>query len=837
MLRKFGWFYYFMGMGRSFGRVRFDDHAVDRIRTASSQGPVVYVMPNSSTVDHLVLNAVLNRRRLPLSVWANGAVSFFWQPVAAAWRDLLHRWRCFFREGPAPDPIHSGWVTGRIDQGDSITIFLDQRATLWQRLHGQEPPNALEALIRHQEDCDVPIQLVPAVVFWDRSPDRAGSVVRDFLVGARQASGFAAEMTRAWLRSGDATVQVGEAVALPEFNARVSPERRARALHALLRRYLHRESRVLRGPTLLPHAVMRSLVLDNPPMRKLAAQEAKALGQPIHKVRKSMVREYDAVAARFRFWVIRALALVLRPLWTRVFSGVDVRPEDLETIRQAIRQGSAVLVPCHKSHLDYVLMSWVFFRHDLMCPHVVAGNNLAIWPLSMVLRRAGGFFVQRSFVGERIHPAIFSRYLRELLHHGYPVEFFIEGGRTRSGKLMRPRTGVLGMVLDAAELRPTGREITLLPIALAYEQVAEESSYARELGGEHKAPETIGALLRSTAIIRRRFGRVYLRVGRPLACSELVEGPPGPRWSDRDSGEKHEFLQRVGQRIVHRIGEAMVVLPTCIVAAALLSHHRQGIRNDELTARALRFRVFLQRRGALEAASMSRWDPARGQALDRFVRGRRIQALELDGHRIWSVLPEQRITLAFYQNQVLHFFAPAALAATCIRRLPADSGVHADDLIADFAQLVWMLRREFIFDPDQSAHDLLLSGLAHLVDHGALSTATDGIHNIVDTGRIAEIYALTRPLMEAYRLVLAEGHCLRAQHPETRDWIRTLQKQQQALVTSGRITRPEALSLVNLQNAMNSFIDEGVLRRLEGRLHDVPDRRETLLNQLNPMVP
>src|SRR5690606_22166891 len=125
------------------------------------------------------------------------------------------------------------------------------------------------------------------------------------------------------------------------------------------------------------------------------------------------------------------------------------------------------------------------------------------------LRGAGAFFIRRSFKDDRIHPRVFGRYLRELLLHGYTVEFFIEGGRTRSGKLLPPKLGVLDMILEAAETAPVGHEITLLPVAIAYEQVAEERSYQEEMGGKAKKEESVGQLLQARSVLRRRFGRVF----------------------------------------------------------------------------------------------------------------------------------------------------------------------------------------------------------------------------------------------------------------------------------------------------------------------------------------
>jgi len=835
MLRRFGWFYHFLGLGRMLGRLRIEPHSVERIRTAAERGPVVFILPRRSTADHLALNTVLNRWRLPLSVWANGATSFFWQPVGAAWADVAHRVRSLLKEGLAPDPVGSGWVQQTVLEGHSVTVFLDDRATLIGRILRRPDTSILDTLLEAQERGDVRIQLVPIVVMWDRAPDIAGGQVRNFMLANRDSQGLFSQMRNIYLRSRKAWVQAGEALELSTFIHRM-PDKAARSktLHALLRRYHRRESKLIRGPRLLPHRVMKSLVLDNPPMRDLVKREAEVARVSPAKMQRRMDKEYDAIAAGFSWNIIRVLHFVLRPLWTRVFSGVDVREEDLELIRSAMRGGTAILVPCHKSHLDYVLLSWVFFKHDMIVPHVVAGMNLAIWPLSVILRGAGGFFIKRSFSGERVFPAVFSRYLRELIRQGYPVEFFIEGGRTRSGKLMRPRTGVLGMVLDAAEMRPSGHEVTILPIALAYEQVAEERAYAAELGGAEKKPESMGQLVRARSLLTRRYGRVYLRVGKPLPTSGIVDPSLGQlHWSERDRFEKRDDLYRIGERIVHRISEVTVVLPTSLVALGLLAHHRRGIRATELRDRILRFRTFLQRAGALEAASLRSFDQAMDQALDRFLRDKRIERFESDGDRVWGVAVDQRITLEFYKNQVLHFFAPAALAAAAIRG--GDDEFTAASLRERFVTLMWMFRREFFLDPDRSATQLLADGLDALKAHGAISDADGGLE-VSDTALMGEIFGLVRPLLESYALVLRSGERIAKTRPDPKSLIGALQRDEDTLLATGTITRPEALSLVNLKNAIDTLAEDGVLELVDGTLLDNAGARARRFDAIRAMV-
>jgi glycerol-3-phosphate O-acyltransferase len=691
-------------------------------------------------------------------------------------------------------------------------------------------------LLRAQELSEKPIQLVPMLVVWDRAPSVHYTLVRQFLTANRGAPRWFGQLRQAWMHSPRALAQAGAAVDLREMASRIEdPARRVRALRTLLRRYLKRESQIVRGPRLMGTREMKRLVLNNPPMRELARTEAAALGKSEAEVLRAMDKAYNAIAARFRFSVINLLFFILRPMWTRVFSGVDIGEADLQRIRQAMREGGTVLVPCHKSHFDYVILSWFFFENNLIVPHIVAGANLAIWPLSPVLRSAGAFFIKRSFRGERIYSAVFSRYLRELIRQHYPVEFFIEGGRTRTGKLLPPKLGVLGMVLDAAALRPSSSEVTLLPIAIAYEQVAEQGTYARELSGEKKQKETFGQFLRARKVLWRRYGRVYLRVGQPIKCSELVDASATrSKWSERAKSERHELLAETGQRIIHHIGQATLVLPTSLVALGLLAHHRRGIRQDELKARLKRFDGFLNEAGAQASSALGNFDQAVTQALDRFHRHGLIQPYEEGRTRVWSIETEKRITLDFYKNQVLHFFALAGYTTCAIRSVRADT-FSLEDIRPAFIYLLWTMRREFQVHPDHAATELLQVGLRQLMSYGALEQDGES-YRVIEPTYMGEIYGLFRSIVESYHLVLEQGRELLPASLTTRDLARKIQDKQDALLAQAVVSRPESLSLIALTNAAHSYLDEGVYIWEDGVLSEVEARREASLAVLGPMV-
>lgn len=808
MVRRFGWFFRLTGLSSAMARVRSEDHSVERIRAAHAKGPVVYVLLERSRLDHLALNTVLLRRRLPLGSWANGGSAFLWQPVFDAWRDLFARLRARLSSRGVPNPVGSGWLARRVAEGDTITVFLQH--------HGLAPApehDPLAAVLDAQLRTDRSIQLVPVILFWDKAPEGPGGLVRSFLLGGRESPSLLTRLRALYMPTPPGPfLQVGEPLDLATFVGRAAPERRLHSLRTLLRRYLKRESKVVRGPQLVPRSVLKTLVIDAPAMRRAAEEIARDEGVSADVVRKRMAKEFDAIAANFAWPMIRFLSWAMRPVWTRVFQGYDIRAEDLERIRTATRQGTAVLVPCHKSHFDYLLLSWVLFWDDLIVPHVVAGINLAIWPVHYLLRACGGFFIRRSFQGQKIHATVFARYLRELLLHGYTVEFFIEGGRTRTGRLLPPRPGVLEMTLDAAHAAPPGHQITLLPLAIAYEQVAEEGAYESELRGAEKKAESMGELIKARSVLNQRFGRVFLRVGEPVQARDVIPAD----WDTLDARARKPLLMHVGDRLVHGIGASMIVLPTAIVALGLLAHHRLGVRHDELMDRLHRLHALLHHVGALQADNLQHPDAAFRQALDRYVRDGRVVALGDGTDRVWQIVPAQRVLVDFHKNQIVHHLAGAAFAAAAIRGGP-DGSFTAEQRLEDWTWLTTLMRREWIADPRQDARQRLEAALDTLALHGAI--AQDGeAWTVVDEARIGELHGLVRALLESYLLVARAAARLADKPQDLKGFVKALHATQEAELAAGSVTRPEAFADVALKNAVAALVEDGLLTKGEDGL-------------------
>lgn len=791
MLRSFGPLYWLAGLPFLFRRLRMEDHSAERVRLAAARGPVVYALHTRSHVDWLALNRVLLDRRLPLPAFTSDFDGRRWAGLGEAWAA---------RRSEAS-------LEHSLEAGQSTAIFLARPWTPMDIFVPAPMSDSIRELLAVQARGGRAIQVVPVVVVWNRAPQATMNEVSRFILGTETAPG---PLTKLWDLANNTAgglVQCGNAIPLDGFLERYredDPERRARILRTALRRHLYQEARVVRGPRARPYDEVANHVLGSAEVRDMMEKEVAATGQSPEKVRRKVIKTYRHIAARFSFSATRLAANVTRLIWNRIFSGVDVHDEDLDRIRAALRSGTPILVPCHRSHLDYLLISSVLFDRDIIVPHIVAGENLSFWPLGAIFRRCGAFFIKRSFVGDRIFPTVFARYLRELVRMEVPIEFFIEGGRSRTGKLLPPKTGVLSMLLDASAEAREGRGVHFVPIYVGYEQIAEEAAYARELGGARKEKENVGQVVRATRVLGQRYGKVYLRVAEPIAASEVISRD---EWASTPKDRRDEILLDLGERILHRINTRAVALPTAIVALALLAHGRRGLRDDELRARVARMRALLRELGVAEGGGIADVDGIVDRALHRFLRGKQITSFDEGQQRVYRIVPEARVTLEYYKNAVMHAFAPLGYYAAAVRALRADT-VDRAAVRRYFQMQQFLLRFEFILDPDLDVDEHERRAEAALVAYGALEVDGDRVL-VADRARVGEIANLTANLVESYLLTMRVA---RAQAPAFKQLPAAALAFGKTLLAADEVSRPEALNLQNLQNAAKAFREDGVFK-------------------------
>jgi glycerol-3-phosphate O-acyltransferase len=233
----------------------------------------------------------------------------------------------------------------------------------------------------------------------------------------------------------ESSITVGKHVALREFSERYrteSDERIVRRVARALQIFLHREERVVTGPTLLPKRTVRQIVLQGDDLAQLIHRLARERNQPESQLWRTAERYFDEMAANYKGTHFAVIEFLVNRLWPRVFHGFEY--SGMDKVAECMKQHPVVLVPCHRSHFDYLILSYLFHANYLSPPHIAAGDNLSFWPLGPLFRGAGAYFIRRSFEGNELYKAVFRNYLAFLIREGYTQEFFIEGGRSRTGK-------------------------------------------------------------------------------------------------------------------------------------------------------------------------------------------------------------------------------------------------------------------------------------------------------------------------------------------------------------------------------------------------------------------
>jgi glycerol-3-phosphate O-acyltransferase len=466
----------------------------------------------------------------------------------------------------------------------------------------------------------------------------------------------------------------------------------------------------------------------------------------------------------------------------------------------------------------------------MMPPHIAAGENLSFWPLGPIFRRGGAFFIRRTFGGDKLYSAICAAYVKRLLKDGNAVEFFIEGGRSRSGKLLQPKMGLLSMCVDPV-MDGAISDACFIPVSISYERIIEAKSYSRELEGGQKAKEDVGALIKSRKVLRSRYGRVYVDFDDPISLRafaaargfEIKERSELDQANAEPGSERRSLVSQLGHRIVYGINRVTRVTPTGVAALVLLARTLRGMGEDELHRRAERMIGALEGFGARLSnilAPATRREALR-QALGRLAQDGSVLILPApDGENIYRIEDTGRRALDFYKNNVVHFLIPASIFALGLLACETPGGVSDAVLRETSRRLSRLLKHEFSF-PD-AAFDQNFDATAAALERQRVIDRTGDPGktgwSITLNGRdlAQELAGQCAPFIEGYR---ASAECIVRLEPGDHTEKELIQlalglARRQAM--EGRIRRAEAASQLTAQNALRILLELGVLTRAEG---------------------
>ncbi len=801
-------------LDRWFEPVRIPRDAPRELLELSSRGSVVFVMRSAGILNFLYLRWFLRRCGLPPLRAAQGLRG----PLA--WLARVRRTRRAFE--------------GAVASGDATLVFLG---------HPRDD-DPFAALVRRQRELSRPTFLVPVLLVWSRRARKLKPSVWDVLYGSPDApSAFANAV--AFLRSyRRAVFDVGRPLDLQATLAERPGDPDgvlARRVRGVLHRHLAREFRTVVGPPLKAPSRVREKVLRDRALRATLEAVATQSGRPVAAVAAEAERDLREVASRYEPAFVEVMRHVLAWFFGRLYTSVEVDEEGLARVKRAAAEAPIVLCPSHKSHVDYLVLSWLLYEHGMTPPHVAAGVNLAFWPFGAIARRGGAFFIRRKVKGDRVYTSVLRAYVKHLLRDRFPQEFYVEGGRSRTGKLLFPKTGLVSMEVDAW-LEGAADDVAFVPVAIDYEKLIEASAYARELAGAEKQKESLRGLLGAARVLFRRYERLYVQFGAPIslravARERLGGGAEGLAVDEAWGGEvdrvalasptgdgaaeaKRQLVQALANRIAYGISRASTVTPIGLVAAALLSHLGGGLLATEVARRVELLRYVAAEGGARVARDLAgaSSDPREagpiGDAVARLVRGGLVVIDRAAGDPLYRAVDEKRPVLDYHRNAVIHRFVAPALVAAAAR-----AAGHAAEEADVRERALWLSRLfklEFMYRVGSSFDAVFDEHVASLARLGALSREGGRIGPGAEPWIVPFLAEFLRPYLEAYRLTAEAALALAGgDRPggrvDRRALVKDALERGRAALLSGGVVLRESLSKATVENAVEWLLAQGIV--------------------------
>lgn len=589
--------------------------------------PVCYVTERYGLSDTLILSQACREAGMP-------------EPLQPLHLGELHKKRAMFALSP-----REGWLFRRRP-----------------RTHSQTLAQFLDTLRANPE---LNLQLVPVSIFVGRAPDRQSGWFRVLFSENWVVVGRFRRLLALLLNGRNTIVQFAAPISLRGV---LDDERDApntlRKVSRVLRVHFQRVRALVIGPDLSHRRTLVEAVLRAEQVRAAIATAASKDNNDIDKTTAKARSFAHEIAADQSFPVVRSASFLLIGLWNKIYDGVHMHHFD--KLRAVAPGHEIIYVPCHRSHVDYLLMSWLLHQNNFVVPHIAAGINLNLPVLGPLLRRGGAFFMRRSF-SDPLYSTVFREYMSQLFARGVSIEYFIEGGRSRTGRSLAPRGGLLSMTLRSY-LRESRRPVMFQPVYIGYEKIMEGDSYIGELSGQAKKKESWLGLLRAFGMLRKHYGKVAVNFGEPVFLTPLLN-EIAPNWRDAASepDSKPAWLKpavdTLAERILVNVNRAADINPINLLALALLSTPKHAMAESDLLAQLDLTKALLTTLPYSDRITITQLSSG-----EIIAYGEKMQAIQRVAHPLGDVFVcegKTAVLLSYFRNNVLHLLATAAWVACC----------------------------------------------------------------------------------------------------------------------------------------------------------------------------
>jgi glycerol-3-phosphate O-acyltransferase len=610
----------------------FDDLEIDR------EKPICYVIDWYETTSLAILDKVCEEKGLPRPRW--------------------------------PMPIEVG------AESRSYLAMRRRKGLVIRRTEVRRHSETLKRFVENVCEKQVSdIQLVPVTIMIGRNPDKETGLAKVFFTESWEIGGRVWRFFNSLINGRQTMVQFGHALSLAQLAEEgLGPARTLRKVSRILRVHFQRQRTAAIGPDLSHRRTVVEQVLQSPAVQAAIKDQAKKEKSSEEKAVKEARKYAFEIAANYSYQVVRIFSFALKWFWNRIYDGVELR--HFRSFKERAPDYEVIYVPCHRSHFDYMLLSYLLYQNGIVAPHIAAGVNLNLPVVGRILRKGGAFFLRRTFRSNKLYSAVFNEYFARIVSNGTSIEYFIEGTRSRTGRLLQPKGGMLSMTVRAY-LRTLTRPIMFQPIYIGYEKLAEGKVYTAELSGQAKKKESLGDLWKARRILKNRYGKVHVSFADPIFLDDLLDHQD-PEWREnaQRSDDKPTWMtplvNDLGQRILSGINQATHVNAINLLAMILLTTRKLALGREDL---ADQVELYLSLLSYDNYSDRMTFTPRSAEeVIDYGIELGVIESRENPLGDIIAVKPDQSVLLTYFRNNIAHLAAVPSLVASCFlntRRMQA----------------------------------------------------------------------------------------------------------------------------------------------------------------------
>lgn len=604
----------------------------------------------------------------------------------------------------------------------------------------------------HKNNPNLDIQMLPASVMFGRAPGREGHKPAPL----KLLNGVQKFFAVLWLGR-DSFVRFSPSISLGQMAQEHGTDTIiANKLARVARIHYSRQRLAAVGPKLPARYELFNKLLSSKAIEKAVEDEARSKKIPLQKAQQNAVAMMEEIAANFSYEAVRLTDRVLGWTWNRLYQGINV--QHAERVRQLAQDGHEIVyVPSHRSHMDYLLLSYVLYHQGLVPPHIAAGINLNFWPAGPIFRRLGAFFIRRTFKGNKLYSTVFREYLSELFARGYSIEYFVEGGRSRTGRLLEPKTGTLSMTLQAM-LRGDSRPITIVPIYIGYEHVMEVGTYAKELRGAEKEKEGFFSMVRGLRKLRN-LGQGYVNFGQPISLTQYLNNRV-PNWResiDPIEPQRPSWLNptvsSLADNIMVNINNAAAANAINLCSTALLASRQRSLTREQLLEQIECYLQLL--RNVPYTADATTPNKTAEELLEHALQMNKFE-VEKDSMGDIIILPrENAVLMTYYRNNIHHLLVLPSLIASIVLH---HERISRDAIHQQVALIYPFLKAELFMRYDANALTATVDTLIDELNSQQLICLKDENMVVLNPRRIRPLQLLAagvRETLQRYAITLS----------------------------------------------------------------------------------